>query len=192
MSIKGKGAFAQIEVETFNALFFADTITAASMSIVVNGEAASVPATTTYTITVAHPTVYVEDLGVAYASGGYLQQVAPAAEALGKYSVNVTTGVYTFAAADASAAVLISYLYTPASTTGRTLAVNNHIQGYGPTFELFLLQSYQGNNAIRLYACRASKMSAPLKRDGYLISDFEFQAYADSSGKVLAWYQVTV
>ena len=66
-------------------------------------------------------------------------------------------------------------------TTGLTLAGQNHIQGYGPTFELWLMMPYKGNNGLHLWAARASKMSAPMKKDGYMISDFEFQAYANAA-----------
>ena len=123
MSIKGKAAFGQIEVETYNALFFANTITYASAVVFVPNEAQTVPASSVYTITVNHPTTFGEDYGVNYAvSGAALQQVV-SVTAVGQYSVNTGTGMYTFFSADASAAVVISYTYTPASTTGRTLTV---------------------------------------------------------------------
>lgn len=191
MSIKGKASFGQIEVEIYNSLFFGNTITPATAVLFVPNEAHSVPASSVYTITVTHTTTFNEDFGVTYAATGAALQPVVSVTAVGQYSVNTSTGVYTFFSGDASAAVLISYTYTPASTTGRMLSVVNEIQGYGPQFELYLLQSYQGANNMRLYACRASKMSAPLKKDGYLLSDFEFQAYANAAGKVFDWSQVS-
>src|SRR5579862_2130559 len=56
MDIKGKGAFAQLEPEIYNSLFFADTITAGLKAIPftqgVDGELQSIPATGPYTVTV--------------------------------------------------------------------------------------------------------------------------------------------
>jgi hypothetical protein len=193
MKVSGKGAFAKIEIELFNALYFAETI-ATGVEIVKDREAATVPATPgPYTVTVAEATDFVKDLGVLYAATGKpLEKVNPGSEATGKYSVDEVTpgqGIYTFAAGDQAADVLISYVYS--DTGGRTLTVTNRIQGYGPVFELYLLQPYQGTNGLHLYACRASKMSAPMKRDNYLISDFEFQAFANAAGKVFDWFQVS-
>jgi hypothetical protein len=190
MKVSGKGAFAKIEIELFNALYFAETI-ATGVEIVQDREAKTVPGTP-FTVTIDPPGsgVYVKDLGVLYAATGKpFERVAAASEALGKYSVNQTTGVYTFASADQDADVLISYVYS--DTGGRTLTVTNRIQGYGPVFELYLLQPYQGTNGLHLYACRASKMSAPMKRDNYLISDFEFEGFANAAGKVFDWFQVS-
>jgi hypothetical protein len=182
---KGKAAFGAIEIDIYNALYFADTITDGGV-LVVDSEAATIPATPgPYTVTVTGSATWTEDLGVRYADGsGYLQAGSVAA---GKYTV--AAGVYTFAAADQGKAVLISYVKTV--TGGRTLTVTNHIQGYGPVFEMYLLQPYQGANGIHIFNARASKMSAPMKRDGYLISDFEFTAYANSAGKVFEWLQTT-
>ena len=52
------------------------------------------------------------DQGVSYAAGGALAAVQAGEEKLGTYSVS--GGTYTFSAADAGAAVLISYGYIPA------------------------------------------------------------------------------
>jgi hypothetical protein len=67
--------------------------------------------------------------------------------------------------------------------------VTNRIQGYGPVFEMYLNQPYQGTNGLHLRACRASKMSAPMKRNGYLISDFEFESFPDAGGNWFDWFQ---
>ncbi len=83
----------------------------------VESEAASVPtAPGPYNVAVAAPFgPWASDAGVAYGNGTALAAVAsnPAA---GEYAV--ASGVYTFAAADAGASVLISYGFIPA-------AVNN-------------------------------------------------------------------
>ena len=202
MDVKGKGAFAALEVEIYNTLFFADTISAGIKTIPitqgVDGEPHSIPATPgPYTVTTTHTTL-IADLGVRYAAtGGYLEATT-GVPTQGQYSVVLSTGVYTFASADQGAAIIIAYAYaitpgtgTPGTNYQRTLAVNNHIQGYGPIFELWLMQPYQGANGLHLFACRSSKMSAPHKRDNYVISDFEFESYPNAAGNWFEWFQIT-
>jgi hypothetical protein len=58
-------------------------------------------------------------------------------------------------------------------------------------FELYLLEPYQGTNGVHLYSVRASKMSNPLKRDNYLISDFEFEGFANAAGQVMDFFQIS-
>jgi hypothetical protein len=198
MDIKGKGAFAALEIEIYNSLFFADTITQNLKTIPitngVDGEPHPIPSTP-FQVTVTHAAAPIVDLGVRYANGGYLQQVASGPNQ-GQYSVALATGIYTFAAADTAANVLISYVYpitntgTPGLNDARTLTAINHIQGYGPVFELYLMMPYQGTNGLHLFSCRASKMSAPLKRDNYVISDFEFESYPNAAGNWFEWYQI--
>ena len=78
----------------------------------VSAEAATVP-TTPYEVTAQAPYgPWASDAGVTYASGVALIKVSGSPSA-GQYAV--ASGVYTFAAADASAAVLISYGFIPAA-----------------------------------------------------------------------------
>lgn len=77
---------------------------------VLASSAQTVPAASAYTITVPNGAWFSQDKGVTYANGTKMVAVAsnPAA---GQYSV-AATGTYTFAAADASASVIINYTYT--------------------------------------------------------------------------------
>jgi hypothetical protein len=70
-------------------------------------ETLSVPGSGPYTVTVAHAAAFVADLGVTH-SGVPLVKVA-GSPATGQYSV--TAGVYTFNAAQAGQAMVISYRY---------------------------------------------------------------------------------
>jgi hypothetical protein len=85
-----------------------------SAGYAVQGEAATVPAAPgPYTITAAAPFgPWASDMGVVYANGTALTTVA-GSPAAGQY--NVAAGVYGFAAADAGAALLISYGFVPAA-----------------------------------------------------------------------------
>jgi hypothetical protein len=79
----------------------------------IEDEAQTVPASVSYTITPTQPYGnFVQDDGVTLANGTALTKVT-GSPATGQYSVS-STGVYTFNSAQASAAVLISYSYTPA------------------------------------------------------------------------------
>lgn len=196
MDIKGKGAFAALEVEIYNALFFADTIAGGLKTIPVTNGVDGEPHTLSGTTQVVNNTPILTDLGVRYAGGGYLQAVA-SGPTQGQYSVVLSTGTYTFNALDTGAALIFSYTYavasggTPGTLNKRTLTVTNHVQGYGPIFELYLMDPYQGTNGLHLFQCRASKMSAPHKRDNYVISDFEFESYPNAAGNWFEWFQIT-
>jgi hypothetical protein len=144
-------------------------------------------------VNVNNAATFLNDLGVKDAlTGQQLQQVAAGFEATGKYSVVETgsgKGVYTFAGADAGRELLFFYAYTDTGD-GETMLVTNQLQGYGPVFELYLMMPYQGANGLHLFNCRSSKMSAPLKRDNYLISDFEFESFPNAAGQWFEWFQI--
>ena len=187
MKVSGKGGFAQIEIDVYNALFYADTI-AAGIKAVSPDESHAIGSTVV--ITPPSSGVWTLDLGVRNGTTGKPMIKTGSAPGVGYYE-NTGTATYTFNATDVSSGfpVLISYMYT--LTTGRTLTVMNHLQGYGPVFELYLLEPYQGTNGVHLYSVRASKMSNPLKRDNYLISDFEFEGFANAAGQVMDFFQIS-
>ena len=85
-----------------------------SAGYAVTNESATVPASPgPYGVTAAAPFgPWASDAGVTYANGTALAAV-PGSPAAGQY--NVVAGVYTFAAADAGAAVLIAYGFIPAT-----------------------------------------------------------------------------
>lgn len=76
-----------------------------------NTEARSIPGTGPFTITAAKASVFAFDEGVTLVSDGSAFEAVASGPATGQYSVNNTTGVYTFAAADAGKAILIAYSY---------------------------------------------------------------------------------
>jgi len=85
-----------------------------SAGYAVGNEAATVPAAPgLYNVSAAAPFgPWASDVGVTYADGAALAAVTGTPGA-GQY--NVSAGIYTFAAADAGAAVLISYGFIPAA-----------------------------------------------------------------------------
>lgn len=80
----------------------------------VTDDATAIPAATPYTITAAQTLGRLaQDDGVENASTGAALTKVTSAPATGQYSVDTTTGIYTFAAADAGVSVEISYSVVP-------------------------------------------------------------------------------
>lgn len=182
--ISGKAKSALIKARNMNDAFFGAILAPATGIAFALNEAQSVPGTSTYTITVTHAGTFVADQGVFYAVTGASFTVVASSPALGQYSFNATTGVYTFAAADASAAVLINYTY--GVTTGyNEIQIANQLMGSSPVFSMLLANTYKGNVLnFQLNACISTKMTFPLKNIDYTINDLEFQAYADAAGNI--------
>jgi hypothetical protein len=187
--ITGKAKFARIFGAIYGDLFFGQTPAAGQVTVAEN-EAATVPGTPTYTVTVANAADFIDDLGLFYATGAsagqrFTRVATPSAA--GQYSVNPATGVYTLAAADAGASLLISYLYS--SNTGKKLVLTNQLMGFTPTFKatFYTTKTTQGvpaGLALVLNACTATKLSLPTKIDDYEIQEFDFSAFADAAGAI--------
>lgn len=193
MTIKGKAKAANFKILMPNLLFGA-AVNAGETELATGttgaGEPANIPGTSPYTVTVVNASSFIADNGVYYQNGlGQLQPVA-SAPAQGQYSVNSATGVYTFAAADASAGVYIYYSYF-GNSSGYNIQVNNTLMGgVTPQFEMMLKNSssFQGvpnELVVRLFACKSDKLSIAFSNDKWMIPDFEFEAFQDSSGRVM-------
>jgi hypothetical protein len=159
VSFTGKFTIGTYSLIQLNSILFAGTLNVATPDNIVPDEAQSVPATSTYTVTVSGAGTFVEDLGVSYANTSAQFERVNSVSQAGQYSVNTSTGVYTFDAADASAKVLISYVNT--LTTGASLSIPNNLQGQSPQFELAAwipasAGATAGFNGYRFFACRAT------------------------------------
>jgi hypothetical protein len=175
----GKAKMGFINAKVYSDLFYGVATSTGTVHLAAN-EAGTVPAVTTYTITVANSATWSKDLGVTYAGGAVFTKVA-SSPTVGQYSV--AAGVYTFAAADASASVLISYEYTDA-TNGTTLSVGSVLQGVQPIITIDLYRGYNGTGERhRFWACVASKLSIPTKMADFGISELDFEAFVDASGR---------
>lgn len=186
--VSGKAKYAQINGQLLNSMFFGQTLSAGIISDVYDTTGTAIP-TTPFVITVTPPSsgTYAANLGVLNASGLPMTRVA-SAPATGQYSVNTTTGAYTFAAADTGLTVFVNYQYTATSTSAKKSTVMNLPMGYAPSFRADLYIPYQGKSfIITLYNCIASKMTFATKQDDFGVPDFDFEAFADSSGQVLTW-----
>lgn len=180
--ILGKAKFGRIDLVAFNSLYFGSNVTTGRTRTIYQ-EAATIPAATTFTVTVANAAKFAADLGVSDVTTGKRMEKVASAPAAGQYSVS-TAGVYTFASADANKAILIDYTYTD-SATGRTISVVNTPSGLAPTFQVVLReQDDDGEFGIQLLACVSSKLTMASKLGDYMIPEFDFQAFANASGQI--------
>jgi hypothetical protein len=186
VKVTGKITAATISGIAWNNAFYGQAFTSGGYQWNVS-EPHSVPGSVAYTVTATNGATFDADLGVTYAATGLpLQRVAPGAEALGKYSVNLVTGVYTFNLADASAAILLTYTSTVA--TGQSMIVLNQQIGNTPTFRLDyytnLNQPTSKPFAIRVFACVGTKIALATKLEDFIMPDIEFGSFADASNRV--------
>lgn len=192
-TIKGSFEFAQISNILMSQLFLADPVTAGGDETRVDDPYTAVASV----VTVAPPFsgVYFADLGVRYAATGlpFTDVGAGSLTAAGQYKVVLSTGVYTFYSADATAQVLVSYQYSQ-STVGNTLTAGNHQMGFGPVLALDCWFAYEANSTsggIGFYFpnVRLGKIDATTKIDDYTMYATDFEAFAGSSNLPFISYQ---
>jgi hypothetical protein len=184
--ISGKAKYANIDGAVFNSLFFGVTETVGQKLWSYN-EAATIPSSTPWQVTVANGATFDADLGVTYASSGLFLTRVAAAPTVGQYSVNTTTGVYTFSTTDANKAILINYSYTQ-TTSGAKSIINNQVMGTAVTFQI---DFYQKNPnvagaqwSLRLYSCMASKLSVASKNSDFTVPELDFEAFANAANNI--------
>ena len=190
--ITGKAKYAGLRGAMINNLFFGQGNNMQT-NIPIFGEAGSVPGVSTYTITVSQATSFVDDLGVTYASGanaGVPFTKVGSPTTAGQYSVNAATGVYTFSAADANAAVFIDYTYK-VTTSGYSIPINQQLAGTTPAFGLVLVSKFTppGTSIVKafylnLFLATSSKLSLATKMDDFMVPEFDFEAMANASGNI--------
>lgn len=182
--ISGKAKYGEIDIASFGTLFFNETVATGQTLTVVN-ETGTVNASSPYTIQVANAATFVTDLGVQYAATGVPLKRVAALPAAGEYVV--ASGSYTFASAEASTAMLLSYTYTLAGTAGKSFTISNNFLGDSPTFAVVFNGKRQTNGkqtTITLNRCMSNKLSLATKLEDFLVPDFDFNAMADDAGNV--------
>jgi hypothetical protein len=177
MSISGKVTMGAPNPRMLGEYLF-NTAATTGQILEADKEAGTVPGVSTYIVTVTNSATWTTDLGVMKTDGTVMTRVA-SGPATGQYSV--AAGVYTFAAADANATVLISYLYTSAST-GQKLTMANALQGPAGAFTAvmaFLWGTQQ--DVLTLNNCIAQDASFSTKQGDFDKPTFGFMASTDSS-----------
>ena len=187
--LTGKSKMAQVKMDVFANFFNATPVTGQIIPVI--GEAQTIPAKTTFVLTALMVTgggTFNKDLGVIYAgtganAGQRLTRVA-AVTAIGQYSLDETTGIYTFYSGDASAQVKFDYLYT-SSLVGKTLTIVNQLAGVAPSFLLVLANITGVSGAVMiLNKCISEKLSFATKRGDVAIPEFDFSACADDADNI--------
>lgn len=185
MEVTGK-----VEFGKTNARVFADIMLGIASStgsyLQADKEAGTVPDSSTYVVTSANATNYQFDLGVInVATGAIYTRVASGSEVAGSsYSVvesGANKGKYTFAAGDANANVLISYVYS-SSSIGVTLPVTNQQQGLTGLFQaVHVLPWGAQQDMIVFNNCLASGAGISAKKSGFGSTMLDYHASADSN-----------
>lgn len=183
--VQGKAKVAQISGLAFNNLFFGQTGSTGQVNMAFQ-EAATIPGTP-YQVTVANAANFVADFGVVNASTGIPFTKVAAAPAAGQYAVNEVTGVYTFAAADTTLAVRISYTYNIAGS-GLKFTLANQLLGTTPYFQAQFYEIFDGQRVNMTFnKLISNKLAFATKLEDFTMPDFEFQAVADAAQNVMTW-----
>lgn len=180
--IAAKAKVASLSGVAYNALFFGQSLAAGQVAFAY-GEAATVPSTP-FQVTVANAATFSADYGVSYVNNAIPLTKVASGPTIGQYSVNETTGVYTFAAADLNATLLISYTYG-ITGTGEKLVISNQVLGTQPTFQVAFGTTYQGKSAnLILNSCMSNKLSMGTKLEDFVTPEFDFNAFADANNVI--------
>jgi len=172
-----KGKLAVFDPNLLNQLYFAQPAVSGRPQIA-DGELHTV---NTAAVTVTN-TPILEDWGVQYkATGQQLINAGGLTPNVGQYNVNLTSGVYTFAAGDNTNVVAVSYTYQVNSGTTITLA--SQLMGYAPELTMLLYNNFRNKYfAVELNDVTLGSISIPTKLEDFWISDFDGGANADQSG----------
>lgn len=178
---------ARIYAAQWNALFFGQSITSGTLLANYRDLVGAAIPSTPFQITVTPPSsgTYVCDLGVIDANGKPMQRVA-SAPATGQYSLNASTGQYTFASADVGKTVYINFQYTASVTGAQKIAVQNLPMGYAPAFKADMSVTYLGKVlTFSMPMCISTKMSIGLKNEDFAVPEFEFSVFDNGTGVVM-------
>lgn len=169
-----------------NAILSGSTVTVGS-NIAIFSETAAVPGTP-WQITVTKAANWVSDLGVFDVTSQKLLTRVASAPTTGQYSVAL--GVYTFATADTTHVMAISYDYT-AAAIGTTVKLTNQPMGTNTAFQLKLYNNYQpaagGPSSFGIYLPMvfAPKLSLAFKNNDFTEKGIDLEAIADGAGNVV-------
>jgi hypothetical protein len=179
----GKIKAATISGIALNALFFGQTLTAAS-GIAWNIQEAHTIASASATVT--NSATFDADLGVTYAATGLPFQRVASAPAVGQYSVSA--GVYTFNATDNGSSALFTYTNTVTTATIQSTTIANKLIGTTPTFQLdyYTNLNQPGSTpfVFRLFQCVMAKFSLGFKLEDFAMPELDFSFFANNAGNV--------
>lgn len=187
-TIKGTFNFAELTNVFMNQCYFGGLVTAGIVETVYR-EPHPIPGTP-FHVTATGPN-YLADLGaINQVTGLPFLNIGSGTPTTGQYTVDVSTGIYTFAAADTGIPVSISYTVT-ASTTGTTLVAGNQPMGSGPILSVVVPFLYQGNKmSFNFPNVRLGKIDVKTKLDDYAMYSSDFSAFAGAAQNPFNSYNV--
>ncbi len=178
LKITGKAKNAAIFSGLWYAALGGANAPVAGSKIGITGEAGTIPGTP-YQVTVAQAANWFEDLGVIDLTAAKLLTRVASAPATGQYSV--AAGIYTFAAADTTHNVAISYSYT-AAAVGKTITLNNQVMGASTAYGMRVFNTYGGKSSGWSFpTVHIPKLGVSLKAEAYTEQDLEFFVAQDTT-----------
>ena len=182
MEITGKVEFGKVNPRLFADILFGDG-SSTGQYLEADGEAGTVPGSSTYTVTVTNSATFLFDLGVVNVATGAIMSCVPSGPVAGK-SYSVSAGVYTFASGDANANVKISYAYSAASS-GETITLTNQSQGLTGNFKAVHVLPWGTEQDMFVFNnCMASGGGISMKKSGFAMNTIDYTAGADASDNV--------
>lgn len=179
--VSGKAKFAKINIDTYNDLYFNETVEVGQNLAAIN-EGHIIPSDG---VVEPQNDNFLTDLGAIYADTGKSLKRVAATPGSGEYTLNAGTGEYLFATADANKQVYLSYLYTD-QATGKTIIINNQPMGEAPTFKGIFNGRFSGlQTTLILNSCTSSKLNLiGTKLEDFNIPEFDFSASVDAGGRL--------
>lgn len=190
--VSGKAKMARIDPLVYSSLYFGQPLAVGTQSVYKDTSTGTAIPATPYQITIDPPSTgtFLKNLGVRdVATGADMTRVTSTPTA-GQYSLNESTGVYTFSSADNGSGikVQIDYAYT-ITGSGQKLVVQNQPMGYVATFEAHIYLPYSNKTlTIVLPNAVSTKLSLATKLDDFAIPEFDFEGFEGASGNVMNWY----
>jgi len=173
----------------------AGSTSAVGSQVAVFSETQTVP-TTPYQITTTKGVLTVSDLGVFDVTANKFLTCVASGPVTGQYSVAISTGVYTFAAADTTHVMQISYGYT-AAAVGTTVTLTNQPMGTNTSFQMKLFNNYSAvagsaniatSAGILLPVVTIPKLSFAFKNSGYFEKSVDFECSANAAGQICQFF----
>lgn len=123
------------------------------------------------------------DLGVVDATTLKPYTQVASAPATGQYSV--AAGVYTFASADTTKNVIISFAYTYTGAAGQSQTILNNDIGTTPTFQLdYKSILYGATYYLRLFQSIGGKTALQHKITDFMLPEYDFEFFANASQQI--------
>lgn len=180
-TVTGKASFADLRMGMLESLVFGTTTATGLIAVQYDTVGANFAASVT--VTPPSSGTYDADLGVINAATGVPLKRVAASPALGEYSVNTSTGAYTFNAGQTGKGYF-NYRYTSTSpTTAKKLTLTNLPMGYAPSFRTDLYVAYGGKSYVMtLNKCISEGIKLGNKNDDFSTPDLSFKCFADDAG----------